>query len=144
MQLGAVPVLVGQQAVNRGESQQALLEFGMGGHVDVFQGDGSDRLDDRERVLHAVIELVEQQLQVAFVAVALGDVGRGADGALDRPGSGAQRSGAHQERLAIAVVEAHFEQLVLHFLAARRPVQGPRAGRDFFAVAIDAETRRLL
>ena len=139
---GAVPSLVGQQVVHRAEVQQPLLEGRTCIGADVLQGQGRDRLHDRQRVLHPVIELVQQQLEMVLVAVPLGHVGSGRHAALQIAAFAAQRCGAHQQHLPVAVVEAHFEQLFRDGLAARGTVQGPLFGWQFDTLAKNRETHR--
>ncbi|ENZ81149.1 hypothetical protein OR37_03010 [Caulobacter vibrioides OR37] len=84
VQIGAFPVLAGQQVVGFGQGENPAGE----GFLGLFQrplpgkalrGDG---LDGRQAVLDPVIQLVDQQPQVQFGALAIGDVDHGADEAL--------------------------------------------------------------
>ena len=88
-QIGAAPVLLGQDVVGLGQRHQPAGKRASrlrqaGGAA---QGLAGDRLDHGKRVLDAVVELVDQQLALFLAALALGDVEADLHGADDAAGS---------------------------------------------------------
>src|SRR3954470_22445852 len=99
LEVGAAPVLMGEDVVRLCQGHQPAAERTLrlrqaGGGA---QGLAGDRLDDRQRVLHAVIELVDQQLALLFSALALGDVEADLDRADDPAAAVVDRTGAGQK-----------------------------------------------
>src|SRR4051812_2397676 len=76
MKLRTVPVLVGEHIVHFAQIQQPRLERPLGAFVDAAVPEGlrRQRLHDRERILDAVIELIEQKVAMLLCILAIADV----------------------------------------------------------------------
>ena len=93
-QAGPLPVLAGQHVVGAGEREQAGLERGLRlvQRCRVAQGLGRDGLHGGQRVLHPVVQLVDQKPLVLLRLLGLGDVARDRQ-ELVRPSRRARGSG---------------------------------------------------
>src|SRR5215217_3203798 len=95
-QRGPGPGAFGQEIVRLRQGEQPRLEGA--GEVGKTRRRahrlGGKRLDRRERVLHAVVQLVDEELALLLRLLALGDVDQAADHPLEAPVGGALGDGA--------------------------------------------------
>ena len=75
-ELDAVPALVRERGVGVAEVEQPCLErlAGAGIHTGIAERLGGDRLHGGERVVHPMMQLLDQQIPLLFGALSIGDV----------------------------------------------------------------------
>ena len=77
MEPNRLPILAGQQVVRSGKPKEAVLygiAHGLGGRR-AAKGLADDRLHRRKRILHAMIELIDEQIAAGLFDVVFGDIG---------------------------------------------------------------------
>jgi hypothetical protein len=119
LQLRALPMMPGELIVRLGERNQAPLEAFAKSHRAGSAAPGlrRQRLHGRERVFHAMVQFVDQQLLALLGGLALGDVLHDAHHVAQLSAGGAHRRRAHRQpdRPAVAAVQPLLHRIEFQF-----------------------------
>ena len=119
LQLRALPMMPGELIVRLGARNQAPLEAFAKSHRAGSAAPGlrRQRLHGRERVFHAMVQFVDQQLLALLGGLALGDVLHDAHHVAQLSAGGAHRRRAHRQpdRPAVAAVQPLLHRIEFQF-----------------------------